>query len=355
MQSRLDAEFAKDLTSTRIQRGRLPGYFTKIDNRPPYGERRQSLEELLTKHQEESARRSTEMEVWIKKLQENAEINNRNQNASLKNLETHIEQLAKEIHSDKTLSLSSGQIKIITIDQETFVLNKLHGESFISETETPEALQHQLPPKELNPGSFTLHCTIGKFNFYSMDDLCASINVMPRSIFEHLHLTNLKKTNMLCEIADMSKKAPLGIVENVLVKINKFLFLSDFVIIDNTLSETIILRRPFFATIHAKIDVFAGNFSLGFNEDRISFDVIKKDQDFTNLSERMFMVNSGLISRPQSPAQSNNKIDYDESCNWDDRSPNLGDQNHKKRKINLDENVHRAHFYNPIKQNIYDN
>ncbi|GJV71281.1 hypothetical protein Tco_1491276 [Tanacetum coccineum] len=44
------------------------GYYTKTDNRPPYGEKRQSLEELLAKHQEESARRSTEMEVWIKKL-----------------------------------------------------------------------------------------------------------------------------------------------------------------------------------------------------------------------------------------------------------------------------------------------
>ncbi|GJV34997.1 zinc knuckle CX2CX4HX4C containing protein, partial [Tanacetum coccineum] len=59
-----------------------PGYYTKIDNRPPYGEKRQSLEELLAKHQEESARRSTKMEVWIKKLQENAEINIRNQEKS---------------------------------------------------------------------------------------------------------------------------------------------------------------------------------------------------------------------------------------------------------------------------------
>ncbi|GJW51586.1 hypothetical protein Tco_0092937 [Tanacetum coccineum] len=52
------------------------------------GERRKSLEELLAKHQEESARRSTKMEVWIKKIQENSEINTRNQNASLKNLES---------------------------------------------------------------------------------------------------------------------------------------------------------------------------------------------------------------------------------------------------------------------------
>ncbi|GJV75984.1 cysteine-rich receptor-like protein kinase [Tanacetum coccineum] len=60
------------------------GYYTKTDNRPPYGERRQSLEELLAKHQEEYAQRSTKMEMWIKKLQENAEINTRNQMPHLK-------------------------------------------------------------------------------------------------------------------------------------------------------------------------------------------------------------------------------------------------------------------------------
>ncbi|GKE39373.1 hypothetical protein Tco_1462778, partial [Tanacetum coccineum] len=76
----------------------------EIDNRLPYGERRQVLEELLAKHQEESIRRSTKMEVWIKKLQENAEINTKNQNTSLKNLETQIEQLTEELHSMNTKS-----------------------------------------------------------------------------------------------------------------------------------------------------------------------------------------------------------------------------------------------------------
>ncbi|GJY97148.1 DNA-binding pseudobarrel domain-containing protein [Tanacetum coccineum] len=156
-----------------------PGYYTKIDNRPPYSEKRQGLEELLAKHQEEYARRSTKIELWIKKLQENAEVNTRNQRASLQNLETQIEQLTKEIHSDKTLSSSLEQIKIVTTDHETSGLNKLHGVSFISglESDTPEVLQHQLPSKELNPGSFTLPYTIGKFNFYAMADLGASINV----------------------------------------------------------------------------------------------------------------------------------------------------------------------------------
>ncbi|GJV83800.1 phospholipase-like protein, partial [Tanacetum coccineum] len=180
----------------------------------------------------------------------------------------------------------------------------------------------------------------------------ASINVMPRSIFEHLQLTNLKKTNMLYEMEDMSKKEPLGIVENILVKIDKFLFPFDFVVIDNTPSETTILGRLFLAAIHAEIDVFATKFSLGINDDRISFDMMRKDHNFTNPFEKKFMVNSGLNNRPQSPTQSNNRNNYEESGNWHDRSLNLGDRNHKKRKINLDENVPRAHFCNPIKQNI---
>ncbi|GJU78348.1 hypothetical protein Tco_1275418 [Tanacetum coccineum] len=88
-----------------------PRYYTKIDNRPSYAERRQSLEELLAKHQEESARRSTKMEVWIKKRQENADIDTRNQSASLKNLETQIEQLTKEIRLIKPLIYPQNKLK----------------------------------------------------------------------------------------------------------------------------------------------------------------------------------------------------------------------------------------------------
>ncbi|GJU32813.1 reverse transcriptase domain-containing protein [Tanacetum coccineum] len=268
--NKLDAKFVKDLTSTRIVPSmRLLNKWKRSDM--------ENLDEQhpLTEVMEENFV-STEMEVWIKKLKENAKINMRNQDASLKNLETQIEQLTKEIHSDKTLDSSSEQIKTITADQETSGLNKLHGVSFISdpESDATEVLQHQLPRKELNPGNFTLPCTIGKFIFYGLG-LPRGLVLMVMTwclLFEHLHLTNLRKTNMLCEMADMSKKAPLGIVENVLVKIGKFLFLSDFVIIDNTPSETTILGRPFLATIRAEIDVFAGKISLGINEDRISFD-----------------------------------------------------------------------------------
>nr|GFA60538.1 DNA-binding pseudobarrel domain-containing protein [Tanacetum cinerariifolium] len=79
-----------------------PGYYTCTNNRPPYEEKRPSIEELMNKHQEESTRRSAEMKEWFMKLQENTKINTRNQSASLKNLETQIEQLTKELNSRTT-------------------------------------------------------------------------------------------------------------------------------------------------------------------------------------------------------------------------------------------------------------
>ncbi|GJT43901.1 RNA-directed DNA polymerase, eukaryota, reverse transcriptase zinc-binding domain protein [Tanacetum coccineum] len=98
---------------------------------------------------------------------------------------------------------------------------------------------------------------------------------------------------MLVEMADLTKKVPLGIVETILVKIDKILFSSDFVIIDmlKTRNETMILGRPFLATIHTEIDVFNKEISLGIRNDRIIFDMNKKSYKFTTLKEKAYMVN----------------------------------------------------------------
>ncbi|GJS38361.1 retrovirus-related pol polyprotein from transposon TNT 1-94 [Tanacetum coccineum] len=102
----------------------------------------------MNKHHEESARRSAEMEEWIKKLQENAEINTRNQSASLKNLETQIEQLTKELYSrtvNEAPSSSTGQCKVVNADHEmpnipisSSKLNNLHGKPFLSNSEVAQ-------------------------------------------------------------------------------------------------------------------------------------------------------------------------------------------------------------------------
>ncbi|GJZ29537.1 hypothetical protein Tco_0574184 [Tanacetum coccineum] len=72
------------------------------------------------------------------------------------------------------------------------------------------------------------------------------------------------KINMTMEMADRTKSIPKGIVENLLVKIENFIFLLDFVILDMVKDfwMPIILRRPLLATIHAKVDVFGKVISL---------------------------------------------------------------------------------------------
>nr|GFA14086.1 hypothetical protein [Tanacetum cinerariifolium] len=163
------------------------------------------------------------------------------------------------------------QVKVVTVENEGHrspkKLKNLHGISFLSDSQEENTID-QLPMKESNLGHFTLPCTIGNFNFYDMADLGANVNVLPRNIFECLGLTNLSKTEMLVEMVDMRKKAPLGIVKDILVKTDKFLFPSNFVILDQTPNSTVILGRSFLATIHAQISVFEKELSVRIGDER---------------------------------------------------------------------------------------
>ncbi|GJU56657.1 phospholipase-like protein [Tanacetum coccineum] len=129
---------------------------------------------------------------------------------------------------------------------------------------------------------------------YAMADVGAGINMIPKSLFEDLKLTNLKKTNMVVEMADMTKKAPLGIVENIPVKIDKFLFRSDFIVIDTLEgpNETMLLGRPFLAMIHAHIDVFRGEIYLGIGNEKVKFDTNEEICHSRVSHEKIYMASS---------------------------------------------------------------
>ncbi|GJY56748.1 hypothetical protein Tco_0455863 [Tanacetum coccineum] len=94
--------------------------------------------------------------VLLNKLQENAEINTRNQNTSLKNLETQIEQLTLELCSIKE---KSEQAKVVIVEYEgpssPKKIKYLRGISFLSDSQE-ENTNDQLLTKESNPGNFTL-------------------------------------------------------------------------------------------------------------------------------------------------------------------------------------------------------
>ncbi|GJT03744.1 reverse transcriptase domain-containing protein [Tanacetum coccineum] len=100
----------------------------------------------------------------------------------------------------------------------------------------------------------------------ALADLGASISLMPYSMYARLDLGELKPTRMCIELANKSTQYPRGVAENVIVKIDKFIFLVDFVVLDMKEDHKIliILGRPFLATAHAMIDVF--NKKISFEE-----------------------------------------------------------------------------------------
>ncbi|XP_021995421.1 uncharacterized protein LOC110892572 [Helianthus annuus] len=94
-------------------------------------------------------------------------------------------------------------------------------------------LQNRLPTKMGDPGSFTLTCLIGNMSVsHALADWGASINLMPYKVFTKLDLGESSPTRMSIRLADRSIKYPRGFVENMLVKIDKFVFPVDFVILD---------------------------------------------------------------------------------------------------------------------------
>ncbi|GJY38618.1 putative reverse transcriptase domain-containing protein [Tanacetum coccineum] len=92
----------------------------------------------------------------------------------------------------------------------------------------------------------------------------ASVSVMPLLTYLNLGLGELAHTKLTMELADRTVKYPNGIAENVLVRIGKFTFLVDFIILDmpEDIKVPLILGRPFLSTAHAKIDVYKRKIAL---------------------------------------------------------------------------------------------
>ncbi|XP_057775361.1 uncharacterized protein LOC130994330 [Salvia miltiorrhiza] len=119
-------------------------------------------------------------------------------------------------------------------------------------------LQKKLPIKIKDPGSFTIPCDVGNGRCgKALCDLGASINLMPLSIFNKFEIGTIKPTTIALQMADRSVSYPKGIVEDVLVKVDNFIFPVDFVVLDMVEDKDVplILGRPFLATRRALIDV----------------------------------------------------------------------------------------------------
>ncbi|GKB41681.1 reverse transcriptase domain-containing protein [Tanacetum coccineum] len=107
----------------------------------------------------------------------------------------------------------------------------------------------------------------------ALADLVASINLMPLSIWKKLSLPELTPTRMTLKLANRSVAYPVGVAEDVFVKVGKFHFLADFVVVDYDVDPRVplILGRPFLRTERALIDVHGEELILRDGDEQLIF------------------------------------------------------------------------------------
>ncbi|XP_042019020.1 uncharacterized protein LOC121766851 [Salvia splendens] len=137
--------------------------------------------------------------------------------------------------------------------------------------------QSDLPSKKTDPGMFMLPISIGDIQMeHAMCDLGASINVLSYSIYKKLGEAKLVDTDIMIQLADRSCIHPEGILEDVIVKVNNFLYPADFFVIKMSKpaakeSSGVLLGRSFLSTASTIIDVCNGTISLDFNGEQFTF------------------------------------------------------------------------------------
>ena len=137
-------------------------------------------------------------------------------------------------------------------------------------------IQKSLPQKSKDLRSFTIPVIIrlllvGK----ALLDLGADIHLMPLSMLRRIGDLEVRPTRMTLQLANRSMKYPYGVAEDVLVKVDKFMFPVDFVVMDieEDTEVPLILGRPFMKMAKVIIDVDDGKLKVRVQDDEVNFNV----------------------------------------------------------------------------------
>ncbi|XP_070044878.1 uncharacterized protein [Nicotiana tomentosiformis] len=137
-------------------------------------------------------------------------------------------------------------------------------------------LQNKLPQKYEDPWTFTIPCSLGSIKFdKSFCDSGTSVNLMPLSIYRKLEkgIREIRLTPISLQLEDQTTLIPEGIVEDVLVQVDKFVFPVDFIVvkIDENKEVPLILGRPFLVMGRAILNIQERKPMLRVGEDILTF------------------------------------------------------------------------------------
>ncbi|XP_073061708.1 uncharacterized protein [Primulina eburnea] len=235
--------------------------------------------------------------------------------ATLKILESQVGQITKQLTSQPSgavqknadpnlrevnaIFMQHEEIGVVSkeekVDQSTPSkrnrdLKNLHSTSVAEQEEMAftggddKGRKGNLPQKLQDPGEFVVPCEIGSQSVKKA--ICnsgASVNIMPSFLYEKLGLSRIKPTRLSSQMADKSVRTPLGIVEDVELKIDKIRLLADFVVLDMGNSQNVraILGRPFLATAGAVIDLRQGKLTMAVDGQNLELKASKISYDLT--------------------------------------------------------------------------
>ncbi|GKC47550.1 reverse transcriptase domain-containing protein [Tanacetum coccineum] len=178
---------------------------------------------------------------------------------------------------------------------------------------------NKLPEKLGDPGKFLIPCDFpGMDECLALADLGASINLMPLSVWKKLSLPELTPTCMTLELADRSITKPIGIAEDVYLKVGKFKFPADFVVVDFDADPRVplILGRSFLKTGRALIDVYEGELTLRVGKEAVTFNLDQTSRYSSNYDEmtanRIDVIEMACEEYSQEVLAKTNKFSIDE-------------------------------------------
>ncbi|XP_041020468.1 uncharacterized protein LOC121262118 [Juglans microcarpa x Juglans regia] len=182
-----------------------------------------------------------------------------------------------------------------------YIKRKHHVKKTTFLTEQVSALIAQrIPPKYNDSSCPTIVCSIENHEFgQALLDLGVSVNVMSSSIYLQLGLGKIKPTTVDLQLVDHSVKVPRGVVEDVLIQIDKFYYPVDFLIPDtssvvDTTKIPLILDRPFLAAANTLINCKNELMKRSFGNKTLEVNIfhIAKQPEDDDESHQTYMINS---------------------------------------------------------------
>jgi hypothetical protein len=157
-------------------------------------------------------------------------------------------------------------------------------------------IQRNTPLKFKDPGAPTISCIIGQKEIdKALLDLRVGVNLLSYSVYQQLGLGELKPTIVILQLADWSNKKPRGIVEDVIIKVDKFFFPMDFIVLDTEPVPhpkrliPVILGRPFLATANACINYWTGVMEISFRNIKVRLNIFNAFQHAPDQNECFFV------------------------------------------------------------------